>query len=349
MSAPPRSTLGRRLQKAIGRRMLGLPDALVRRLAGPPIERDGRVLDPQVQLALRSQKAAGMRPAHVAGVHAARLAMAHDGTLLDPDPLPQIASRQEQAIAGRRALVYRPLIGADAPPPPALVYLHGGGHVLGSPESHAGVCQLLCAGLQAVVVAPDYRLAPEHPFPAAFDDAFAVFRAVVAEAAVLGVDPLRVAVGGDSAGGNLAAAVALQTREDVVRPRAQLLIYPVVDLTMSFPSVSALGRGFFLEQDTIAWFRAHYLAGQDPKDPRASPWHAPDLRGAAPAVVVTAGFDPLRDEGNAYADRLRAAGVEVSHREYGGLFHGFFNTSGVIRQSKAAVAETTALLAALLG
>ena len=336
------------LERAVGRFVVGLPDGVVARLAGTPISRDGRTLDAQVQLGLVSQKAAGLKPAHVLGHDAARRDMEKNGNLFAPDPLPAIASVVDTSVAGVPARIYRPLGGPGTQALPALLYFHGGGHTVGSLNSHAGVCQVLCAGLGAVVVAVDYRLAPEHRFPAAIDDCSAAFRATVADAAALGIDPARVAVGGDSAGGNLAAVVCLDPRHDVVRPRAQLLIYPVVDMTMSFPSIESLGHGFYLERDTVAWFCANYLGDVDPKHPRASPWFAADLAGLPPAVVVTAGFDPLRDEGNAFATRLAQAGVAVDHREYPSLFHGFFNTSGVIRAASVAVQETISLLRARL-
>ena len=161
----------------------------------------------------------------------------------------------------------------------------------------------------------------------------------------MGLDPARLALAGDSAGGTLSAVVALETRGDAVRPRFQVLIYPAVDLTSSFPSIQSLGEGFFLEAASIAWFVDHYLdPGQDRRDPRVSPLFAPDHAGLPPAFVLTAGFDPLRDEGEAYVAALRAAGVEVDHRCYESLIHGFFNLSGGVVAARAPLADIAAAL-----
>ncbi len=225
---------------------------------------------------------------------------------------------------------------------PALMFLHGGGFVAGSLESHDLVCQAIAARTPCTVVSVDYRLAPEHPFPAAADDATTAFRAMVKDASALDIDPNRIAVGGDSAGGNLSAVVSLDTRYDDVKPCFQLLVYPVVDMTMSFPSIEIFAHGFFLEVESIRWYRDQYLGADtgDPKrrDPRASPWFAKDLAGLPAAMVVTAGFDPLRDEGDAYAKRLAAFGVATEHRSHASLFHGFLNTTGVIHAAEDALA-----------
>jgi acetyl esterase len=171
-----------------------------------------------------------------------------------------------------------------------------------------------------------------------------VFRDLVARAAAFDVDATRIAVGGDSAGGNLAAVLAFDVRGDATTPCAQLLVYPAVDFTMSFPSHETLGKGFFLEDAHIRYYRATYLAGADMRDPRASPWFRDDLSGLPPAVVVTAGFDPLRDEGDAYGERLKAAGGEVSSFSPPDLFHGFWNCAGCLPRARAAIEEALAAL-----
>jgi acetyl esterase len=228
---------------------------------------------------------------------------------------------------------------------PGLVWVHGGGWVIGSLDSHDRPCREIADDAACVVVSVDYRLAPEHAYPAAADDATAAFRWVVANAAALGIDPARIAVAGDSAGGNLATVVCLDTRDDAVRPCFQLLIYPATDLTRSFPSHRTLGKGYFLESETMDWFIDRYTP--DPsvhREPRASPFHAKSLAGLPPAFVQTAGFDPLRDEGQAYADKLAEAGVSVQHRCYGGLIHGYLNMSGTVVAARAPIRDAVIAL-----
>jgi acetyl esterase len=328
----------------VARALLGLPPSALRTLAGPPVVRDGRTLDVQAQLVLRAAKLAGKRPSWRMSVEEARADIDVAGGLLGPRP--RGVRAEDRTIAGMRMRVYRPR-GSHGRG--ALVFFHGGGHAIGSLDSHDAPCRQLAAQTPCAVVSVDYRLAPEHRFPAAADDATAAFRAIVREAGALDLDARRLAVGGDSAGGNLAAVVSLDTRADAVRPCLQLLVYPLVDETMSFPSIETFAEGFFLEKATIAWFRGHYLGGAgDMSDPRASPWLAKSLAGLPPAFVATAGFDPLRDEGDAYAARLAAEGVPVEHRSYPGLFHGFFNATGVVRAARAAFDDAVAALRAAL-
>lgn len=348
---PPRQDIpvilksAERIEGAVARTLLHLPDRLVRRLAGPPIQERGRTLDPSVQLALRLNQLARKRPPHEVGVKRAR----RDFEVTCAQVVaarPDLASVSDEVLAGRPVRIYRPHGGTRTGA--AVLYFHGGGFVVGSLDSHDAPCRELAARARCVVIAVDYRLAPEHPFPAAVDDARDVFRAAVAEAERLGIDPRRVAVGGDSAGGNLSAVCALDTRHDAVRPCLQLLIYPVVDMTMSFPSIRELGEGYFLERETIAWYRDTYLGGAESKHPRASPLFVDDLSDLPPALVITAGFDPLRDEGDAYAKRLREAGVAVTHQQQASLFHGFWSTTQVMRGARRAFDEAVGVLRASL-
>ena len=243
-------------------------------------------------------------------------------------PAPQIGAVRDVLIEGAQAIplrVYRPPGVSDSRRLPVLVYFHGGGWVIGDLETHDVLCRQLTAEAGVSVIAVDYRLAPEHKFPAAADDAWAATRWIAAHAAELGVDADRLAVGGDSAGGNLAAVVALLAREaGGPRIALQILLYPVTDLVSESQSYADLADGYMLTRDSMRWFRAQYLAKeQDAADWRVSPLRAPSLAGLPPALVVTAGYDPLRDEGEAYARRLREAGVSVDAVSFGGMIHGF--------------------------
>ncbi len=334
-----------KIETRLARSLMRMPMAAIRALAGEPIERDGRVLDPQAQLAIVAAKRAGKKPGYQLGLEGDRREMDISGRQLGPRPS-RLAWVENRMLAGLPVRIYRPhgLPKRAA----ALMYLHGGGFTSGSLESHDLVCQATAAETPCTVVAVDYRLAPEHRFPAAIDDATKVFRAMVTEAEALDIDPRRIAIGGDSAGGNLSAVVALDTRHDAVKPCFQMLIYPAVDMTMSFPSIEIFGRGFFLEAESIRWYRGNYLGHdateEQKRDPRASPWFAKDLSGLPKALVITAGFDPLRDEGDAYAKRLASFGVDVEHRSYASLFHGFWNTTGIIHAARAAFDDTIASL-----
>jgi len=242
--------------------------------------------------------------------------------------------------------IYKPSNATDLP---MLLFYHGGGWVLGDIETHDRLCRSLAVGANCMVLSVDYRLAPEYKFPAAPEDCYAALTWAASHGAALGGDPSRLAVGGESAGGNLSAAVALMAR-DRQGPtlRYQLLLYPVTDLTtQETDSYNAFATGHGLEKASMAWFIEHYLADPaDAQSPYASPLHAPDLSGLPPAAVMTAGFDVLRDEGNAYAARLTAAGVPVTHQCYGGFIHGFYVMPGRIVAARAALTEACALLRA---
>ena len=223
-------------------------------------------------------------------------------------------------------------------PSPAVLYVHGGGFVTGDMDTHDPLCRLIASRAKLRVISVDYRLAPEHRFPAALDDAVAAFRDVVRRADALGVDATRIAVSGDSAGGNLSAALGMRTRADTVRPALLVPVYPALDATCSQPSFGTLGARYFLTREMCDWYYEHYL-GSDPgarRDPEASPLLAADLAGLPPALVYTSGFDPLRDEGRAYADRLRAADVPVRHHCFDDLLHGFLLMTAVSESARSA-------------
>jgi acetyl esterase len=255
-----------------------------------------------------------------------------------PQP-PAIGQVRDLSAGGVPVRVYRPAGVPDSTRLPGLVYFHGGGWVIGDLDTHDTLCRQLTAEAGIVVVSVDYRLAPEHKFPAAADDAWTATQWVATHAGEIGVDAAKLAVGGDSAGGNLAAVVALQAR-DAGAPTLslQVLLYPVTDVGAETQSYRDLADGYMLTRDGMRWFIAHYLGKpQDAEDWRASPTRATSLAGVAPALVITAGYDPLRDEGDAYARKLRAAGVNVDHVSYGGMVHGFIPMGKLIDTGNRAV------------
>ena len=346
--------------------VLAHPEAVLAASGGrAPVEVDGRVLNRRVQ-ALRDLVATLDRTTNRRGD--------------TPDPVANRAvfSATTRMVMPARTDVHvtgRTIPGVDGGPdlpvrtyrrfgvgigrrgwrPSAIVYFHGGGWVVGDLDSHDASCRLIAAVTGCVVVAVDYRLAPEHPFPAAVEDSLAAYAWVQRNHAVLGTAPGQVGVMGDSAGGNLAAVVAQETRPggrsaapDVPPPVAQCLVYPSVDLRMLTESTRVMGEGFFLTSESMHAFRAHYVPDPaDWGDPRVSPLLAPSLEGVAPAVVVTAGFDLLRDEGDAYAAALARAGVEVEHRCYDDVVHGFFGM-GVIPDCLALATEVCDAMGSLM-
>ena len=262
--------------------------------------------------------------------------------------VPPIAGAEDRAIngpGGRLGLrVYTPL---GRGPFPLLVFFHGSGFVVCSLDTHDAMCRNLCAGSGCVVASVDYRLAPEHKFPAAPEDCLHATRWAATNAASLGADPARVAVGGDSAGGNLAAVTALRVRDEGGPALcAQLLVYPVTEYwDAGMPSCAENAEGYGLTRDGMKWFWDHYLENlEDARDPRAAPLRAPDLRGLPPALVVTAEYDPLRDEAERYAARLREAGVPTELVRYAGMNHGFFFWPGVVDVAGTALDAASAWL-----
>ena len=245
--------------------------------------------------------------------------------------------------------VYTPVApGADRLP--GLVYFHGGGFVIGNLDTHEGLCRILANETGCRVVSVDYRLAPEHRFPAALDDAFAATRWIAEHAPELGIDPNCIAVAGDSAGGNLAAAVCQQAKADGGPLLAlQVLFCPVLDQPGETESRRLFAEGHLLEKASLEWFYAHYCpAGSDLTDPRLSPLRAGELAGLPPAHIHTAAFDPLRDEGKAYADRLVRAGVKVRYTCHDGMVHHFYCMAGAIPAARAALKEAGAAIKAAL-
>jgi acetyl esterase len=270
----------------------------------------------------------------------------------NPEP-PELESVQPLAIPAAHGLIpariYTPRkLRKTSGLAPCLVFFHGGGWVIGNLETHDVVCRKLAQEGELIVISVDYRLAPEHKFPAAVDDAITSTKWIAANAMKLGIDASRLIVGGDSAGGNLAAVVALAARDgDGPKIAGQLLIYPATDCSMKHPSHSEPETSILLTHSVIGWFMDHYLGGADINDWRASPARAGSLTGLPPAYVLTAGADPLRDEGDEYARRLTEAGVPVTYRHFSGQFHGFFTMGKLLQQANVAASEIGVWLKAL--
>jgi acetyl esterase len=339
-----------RFEARLGRLLLRSPVRVQLRLSGKPqIRLDGQDLDPGIQLALRTLELRGS-PTMVGAPHsdpepAEVRARVHREALVFSLLKTEVGRVRELEIEGAdgplRARHYLPPASAASATPPLLVFFHGGGFVIGDLDTHDEPCRMLCRHAEVQVLSIDYRLAPEHPFPAGVRDAVAAFRWAVAHAAQLGADPQRVAVGGDSAGGNLSAVTAqLAARDGGPAPALQLLIYPAVDLTEARAASGRLfADGFYLTENDRQWCTRHYFSGteRDGTDPRASPALAEDLSGLAPAIVITAGFDPLRDEGEAYGAALRKAGTRVVADRTPELIHGFINMTTVPAARDAAL------------
>jgi acetyl esterase len=306
-------------------------------------------LDPQARDLLDQLAAAGTAPLNALSVAEARVFMESMRALHGPPtPLPVVRDLAMEGPAGSiPARLYRPRENGALP---LLVYFHGGGWVIGSLETHDDVCRDLAAGADCAILSVDYRLAPEHRFPAAAEDCFSATVWASGNAGSLGVDPARIAVGGDSAGGNLAAVTALMAR-DRGGPalRFQLLVYPVTCGRMDTASYRDNAEGYLLTRDAMAWFWDHYVPRPaDREQPYAAPLRAPDLRGLPPALALTAEYDPLRDEGEAYAKRLDESGVPTMLRRYEGQIHGFFGMGALVERGRTAVAETADALGTAL-
>ena len=351
-----RSRSSRRMRERFefrtARALAALPPRAQLRLSGKPaVVLDGLRLDPEIQLSLSMLERQGVDGLDKLSVPEARKVVELQASLYGGPPL-EFGSVQDLQIDGAEGTLRARHYVPDEPGPhPLLVYYHGGGFVVGDVNSHDAPCRLISKHAGVQVLSVDYRLAPEHPFPAPVDDARAALRWACEHASELGADPGRVAVGGDSAGGNLATVAAMLARDDGGPvPAFQLLIYPVTDFTTVRPSREMFAEGFFLTQDEMDWFNSHYVesVNADPADVRLSPLLADDLTGMPPAFVVTAGFDPLRDEGEEYAHALRAAGVPTVLRRFPGLIHAFVNMIGVSRVSRDAMIEIAGATRAML-
>jgi acetyl esterase len=307
-------------------------------------------LDPHFRAMLDAAAAIEMPPLSTLPPEMIRMGYVAQRAGLDAGAPKDLAVSDIQVAGGDGPLKARLYVPKDAPATTGgLVYFHGGGFVIGDLETHDDFMRRLCAASGVRIVAVDYRLAPEHPFPAAHDDALAATRWVIDNAASLGIDPARVAVGGCSAGGNLAACMALEFRDDPARKLAfQLLLYPATAMEQDTQSRKDLATGYVLTAEVMAWFASHLAAIGHPDARRAEPAHVEDLTGLPPALTVTAGFDPLKDEGKLYAERMAAAGVKSEHIEYPSFVHDFYIMASVSPPVVDAINDTAAKLKAAL-
>ncbi len=331
------------------RAVCGLPGWAQRLAFGKPPTLDGQRLATDIHALLRLSALTG--DTAVARGRTPQQARAENraGALAAAGPRRPMAAVEGLELPGPAGPIpARLYVPRDLPatPQPLLVYFHGGGWVVGGLDTHDGVCRFLAANVAARVLSVDYRLAPEHPFPAAVEDAFAAFRWANGQARELGSDPARIAVAGDSAGGNLAAATSLLAHAGGgPRPAMQLLLYPVTDVVGGQRSRDLFAEGFLLTKEDMDWFEAHYLPeGADHSDPRVSMVRAADLSGLPPTYIATAGFDPLRDEAETFAARAREAGVAVALHRHPGLVHGFANMTAISRTARAAMHEIAGAL-----
>lgn len=339
----PRASVPPKLEQWGAQALGALPPRLQVRLSGkPPVQIDGDTLAPEAQLLLAVLDRRREPPLETLSPAEARQARGRLTAAYAGRPVP-VGSVQDVEINGPVPLKARHYAPPEpGGPNPLLVYYHGGGFTYGDLDTHDGACRILCRHAGAHVLAIDYRLAPEHPFPAAVDDACAALRWAFENADRLGADPGRVGVGGDSAGGNLAAVSSqIAARDGGPAPALQLLIYPATDMTTRHRSRELFREGFLLTDPEMDWYTDNYLgtARAHAGDPRASPLVAENLSGLAPAFVVTAAFDPLRDEGEAYARALQAAGTPTTLRRFPGFIHGFINAAGVSRTARDALVE----------
>lgn len=300
-------------------------------------------LDPQVQVVLENMKKQGGPPLHTLPVESARTVNL-SSMAAQPEEVWKVDNRKIPGPAGHIPVrVYRP---QSKYPLPVLIYYHGGGWVVGDLDAADVLCRQLANGANVIVVSVDYRLAPEHRFPAAIEDAYAAAVWVAENASSLEADPNRIAVGGDSAGGNLAAAVTLMARDQGLSfIKFQLLFNPATHYAFDTDSYRDNAEGYGLTTDTMRWFWGQYLAEeQDGRNPYASPLLAVDFSSLPPALVITAEFDPLRDDGEAYAAKLQAAGIPVEAKRYDGMVHGFMLQTGGYDQGRQAVKHAVSAL-----
>ena len=310
------------------------------------------MLDPQAQALMQLMIEKGVPPVNTLSPREARASYRSRRSFTQPDA-PEVQQVENKMVVhmgmNLPVRVYHPQSAKLNHALPALVYLHGGGWTIGDLDTHDVLCRSLCLQAEVVVVSVDYRLGPEHPFPAAYEDTLAAFHWTVENANELGIDASRIAIGGDSAGGNLSAAACLGLRGQVVQPAFQLLIYPATIMWQDTASYHANGTGYMLTKESIAYYTENYLRNrEDAKDWRASPQLAKSHADLPPALVMTAGFDPLRDEGLMYADALSNAGVPTQYICFERQIHGFITMGRIMQEANTAVTLCASVLKANL-
>jgi acetyl esterase len=337
-------TFSERIKKFFAIALLGLPPSIIKLFVGKPIHIDGQTMDPVVQFMVKYF--VEHETGYIPSIEDERREFDIQGAWFAHNPEPSVSITKWTVHGPHGEIpseIHRPakLPAKDAP---ALIYYHGGGHVSGSLESHRNLCRQLSHDVNCAVVAVDYRLAPENKFPIGINDCLAAYDAVVQQAHELGIDPKRISVGGDSAGGNAAAVVAQQRKSASFPPKFQALWVPWLDMSKQTHSYELMGEGFFLEKKKMEWYTAHYLRSEeDGLNPLASP-SLGDVEGVCPAAIFSAGFDPLRDEGRDYVEKLKAAGVPTQYRLYESVIHPFINVAGKIPAARKAFNEAVAIL-----
>jgi acetyl esterase len=329
-----------------GLALAATPAPVIRAFGGKPDEIDGQTLDREIQVLVRAANRLGLGEEGLSP--AQERARARRGARIARGRTVSVGDVRQLRIPGAAGeLDARLYVPAGAPTHgPLLVYFHGGGYVVGDLDTHDQTCRFLCRHLPSRVFSVAYRLVPEHPFPAAIEDGVAAYRHSVTDAPALGADPGAISVGGDSAGGGLAAALAQVLRDEGgPAPASQLLIYPWSDLSRKRPSVALFGEGYFMTERELDRWSDHCTEPTQRTDPRISPLLADDLSGLPPAHVLIAGFDPLRDEGLEYAEALRRAGNEVTLSFFPGLVHAFINAVGTSAAARGAMGEFCATVA----
>lgn len=337
-------TFSEKIKKFFALTFLSLPLPIIKLFIGKAIQIDGQTMDPVVQFMVKFfvEHEIGYLPS----VEEERREFDIQGSWFAHSPEPSVSITKWSVNGPNGEIPFEIHRPAKLPTKqaPALIFYHGGGHVSGSLESHRNICRQLSHEVNCAVVAVDYRLAPENKFPIGINDCLAAYDAVVQQADELGLDPKRISVGGDSAGGNAAAVVAQQRKSASIPPKFQALWVPWLDMSKQTRSYELMGESFFLEKNKMEWYTAHYLASEaEGLNPLASP-SLGDVEGVCPAAIFSAGFDPLRDEGRDYFEKLKAAGVPVQYKLYEGVVHPFLNVAGKIPVARIAFDEAVLIL-----
>ena len=338
------STFSEKIKKFLALTFLSLPLSIIKLLIGKPIQIDGQTMDPVVQFMVKFF--VDHEIGYIPLIDEERREFDIQGSWFAHNPEPSVTITKWTVNGPNGEIPFEIHRPAKLPTKhaPALIYYHGGGYVSGSLESHRNLCRQLSHDVNCAVVAVDFRLAPENKFPIGINDCLAAYDAVVQQAPELGLDPKRISVGGDSAGGNAAAVIAQQRKSSSCPPKFQALWVPWLDMSKQTRSYELMGEGFFLEKKKMEWYTTNYLrTEEDGLNPLASP-SLGDVEGVCHAAIFSAGFDPLRDEGRDYVEKLKAAGVPTQYKLYKGVVHPFVNVAGKIPVARKAFDEAIVIL-----